>query len=198
MGEEKETKYKQKTRTEKDHLNEIERINYKTALKGKQTLNAIHKTTDKTFSLLYEQREQLEQIAEESSRVENSLEKGKELSVKMKRAGKLVVIGDKISDKIKSLFKPSKPKKLYEPARSVRREIPLEQECSPKIEEAPTETATNEVLISIRNGLKSLKSKLEDQNQEIEEQIPLIKDITKTNERSADDAFKVMKNLKRL
>lgn len=193
-----EKKYKQKKKTEKDLVAEIEAVNYKTALETKRILNSIHRTTDKTYSLLYEQREQLEQIAGESSKVESNLEKGKELSVKMKRAGKMIVIGDKISDKIKSLFKSAKPKaKVYEPSKVPPREIPQAQEEPSRVEE-PTETATNEVLLSIRNSLKSLRSKIEGQNQEIEEQIPLIEDITKTNARSSEDASKVMKNLRKL
>ncbi|KAI5191688.1 hypothetical protein NEMIN01_1621 [Nematocida minor] len=191
--------FKQKTKEKSDYINEVEAINYQTAVEAKKILNTIHRTTDKTSSMLYEQREQLEEIARESETVEDNLEKGKQLSIKMKRAGKIIVIGDKISDKIKGFFKSSsKLKKTYEPSASPPPEHTEAQDTLPAIEAEPTEESTNDVLLSIRNGLKSLKSKLTDQNKEIKNQLPLIKDITDTNTKSASDAVKVMKNLKKI
>lgn len=192
-------KFKQKTKTQEDYLKEVEAINYQTSLEAQKTLNSIIRTTDKTTNMIHEQREKLEDIHRESNTVRENLEKGKKLSIKMKRAGKLIVIGDKISDKISNLFSSSsKPKANY----ALKTAPP--QEKSPqiteplKIEEEPTEQSTNEVLLSIRNGLKTLRKKLTEQNTEIKNQLPLIEDITETNTQSTEDASKVMKNLRKM
>lgn len=191
-------KYKQKKKTPEEYLKEVEKINFATALEARKTLDSITRTTEKTKAILYEQREKLEEIRNEAEVIRDNVSKGKELSVKMKRAGKLITIGDTIGDKIKDMFKSApaqrEPYQLKEPPQ----EPGLAPLPVPDPEESPTEESTNQVLLSIRDGLKDLHSRLVVQNSEINEQIPLIQEITKTNKGSTEEADKVMKNLKKI
>lgn len=197
-----ERKYEYKEKTEKDYIKEVEKINYKTALEAKKTLDSISRTTDKTRSILLEQREKLEDIRNESDAIQQNVIKGKELAVKMVRAGKLFTIGDKVKDKIKSIFKPQAPqRKLVQHPSSLSKEDMHISPVLPSLEieeENPTEESTNKVLLSIRDGLKDLHKRISMQTQEITDQVPLIEEITSINKSSCDDAEKVMKNLKKI
>ncbi|KAI5186251.1 hypothetical protein NEHOM01_1340 [Nematocida homosporus] len=197
-----EKKYKEKEKTEDDYLKEVERINYKTALEAQKTLNSISKTTSKTQAILSEQREKLEDIMCEADSILQNVSKGKELSVKMQRASKFITIGDKISDKVKGIFKstPTKRPPLETRTAPLQCSIPLKEPYTacPQEDENPTEDSTNAVLLSIRDGLKDLQTQLKSQNREIEDQMPLIKEITEINKTSTEDAGKVLKNLKKL
>ncbi|KAI5181803.1 hypothetical protein NEOKW01_1961 [Nematocida sp. AWRm80] len=200
-----EKKYKKKEESQEKYLKEIEKINYNMALEAKRTLNSIDRTVEKIGTILYEQREKLEDIRDEAGSIRSNLEKGKELSVKMKRAEKLIPIVDKIGDKIKNIFKSnSTQKKVQLPPTQLQpatNALSLHKNTNTsgyKIEESPKEEDTNEVLLSIKNGLSSLKSKLQVQNKEINDQVPLIKEITSMNKTSTEDATKVMKNLKKI
>ncbi|KAI5132989.1 hypothetical protein NEAUS04_1439 [Nematocida ausubeli] len=192
-------KLQQKTKTKEDCLEEIEAQNYKTSLEARKTLNSILRTTDKTTNMIYEQREVLEEIRDESYFARDNLEKSANLTVKMKRAGKLLVVGDKVSDKIKSLFKSApKPKQDY--PNSITPSDTAEgrmEEFFPEDKSAVKETTTD-VLMSIRNGLKTLHTKLANQNKELKNQVPLIEDITETNAKSSTKAEKVMKSLRKI
>ncbi|KAH9386808.1 uncharacterized protein NEMAJ01_1704 [Nematocida major] len=191
-------KFAKKTKTQEEYLQEVESINYKTSLEAQKTLNSIFRTTDKTMQMICQQRERLEAIREESNLVHSNLEKGNTLAVKMKRAGKLIVIGDKIGDEIKGIFKTkSKPSNTYTPSTPPDM-APLEPYEPTTLEEHPTEQSTNSVLVNIRNGLRSLKSKLAVQQKEIDNQMPLIKDITDTNTKSTESASKVMNKLRKI
>ncbi|OAG29652.1 hypothetical protein NEDG_00785 [Nematocida displodere] len=193
-----ERKYKEKEKTEEDYLKEVERINYKTALEAKKTLDSITRTTEKTSAILYEQREKLEDIMNDAETIRDNIEKGKELSVKMKRAGKFITIGDKIGDKLKGMFKPGPPPKR---APSELPTMPHEPACPTEphaVIDSPTEDNTNAVLLSIRDGLKKLHSRLKTQDQEINNQIPLIKDIATINKSSTNEADKAIQNLKQI
>lgn len=194
-----EKKHKQK-KSEQQHIDDLERLNYKTALEAVRTLDSINRTTERTRSIVYEQREELEEIRREVDTIQDNVIKGKELSVKMKRAGKLITIGDKIGDKIKGIFKPA--------AVPRKQQLPLAAPTTPKshansttplaLEEAPTEESTNKVLLSIRDGLKDLQVKLKQQEKEIEEQVPIIEEIIEINKNTAQETNKVMKNLRRI
>ncbi|OAG33639.1 hypothetical protein NEIG_01512 [Nematocida sp. ERTm5] len=192
-------KLQQKTKTKDNYLEELESVNYKTSLEAKKTLNSILRTTDKTTAMLYEQREVLEDIRNDSYTAKDNLEKSKGLTVKMKRAGKLIVIGDKVSDKLKSIFKSApKPKQNFPSFTSPTDHAVTDSEEVPTEEKEITKETTNDVLISIRNGLKTLHSKLDKQNKELNSQNPLIQDITETNKKSSTEAEKVMKSLKKI
>ncbi|KAI5191346.1 hypothetical protein NECID01_1415 [Nematocida sp. AWRm77] len=194
-------KYKQK-KTPEEYLKEAEKVNYAAALEAKKTLDSITRTTEKTETILYEQREKLEEIWGEADVIQDNMIKNKDLSVKMKRAGKLITIGDKIGDKIKGIFTPGQRKRempqakeLPKEAKEAKKEFTPAEDVSP--EDSPTIESTNKVLFSIKDGLKNLHSRLIAQNNEIKDQIPLIQDITKTNKGSASEAEKIMKNLKK-
>lgn len=194
-----EKKYKQK-KSEQQHLEDLERLNYNTALEAVKTLDSINKTTERTRSIVYEQREELEEIRREVDTIQDNVKKGKELSVKMKRAGKLITIGDKIGDKIKSIFKPSAVPRtqhspLADPSPPKSHAISITPQA---LDEAPTEESTNKVLLSIRDGLKDLQVKLKQQEKEIEEQVPIIEEIIEINKNTAQETNKVMRNLRRI
>ncbi|KAI5160306.1 hypothetical protein NEAUS03_1060 [Nematocida ausubeli] len=192
-------KLQQKTKTKEDYLEEVEAQNYKTSLEARKTLNSILRTTDKTTNMIYEQREVLEEIRDESYFARDNLEKSANLTVKMKRAGKLLVVGDKVSDKIKSLFKSApKPKQDYPNSitPSDTAEGSMEEFFSE--DKSAVKETTTDVLMSIRNGLKTLHTKLANQNKELKNQVPLIEDITETNAKSSTKAEKVMKSLRRI
>ncbi|KAI5172094.1 hypothetical protein NEFER03_1339 [Nematocida sp. LUAm3] len=197
-----ERKYKEKEKTEKDYVKEVEKHSYKTALEARRTLDSIKRTTEKTQMVLSEQREKLEDIRDEADCIKQNVIKGKELSIKMKRAGKLITIGDKISDGIKNLFKTKDSHRRAE----VREPQPQSDAYTPsfspettyEIKESPKEEDTNDVLLSIRDGLKDLHERLASQNKEINDQVPIIEDITKVNKSATDNAEKVMKNLKKM
>jgi len=193
-----ERKYKQKEKTEEEHLKEIEKTSFETALEARRTLDSVTRTTERTTAVLYEQREKLEEIHSESSRIRENVQRGKDLSVKMRRAGKLITVGDVLGDKIKGMFKGAEEQQEKYAAKEAGERREKEFLSLPEIEDEPTEDSTNKVLVSIRDGLKDLRSRLQAQNEEINDQIPLIQNITKTNKGSTTEAEKIMKNLKKM
>jgi Domain of unknown function (DUF5089) len=176
---------------------EMEKQNYKNALEAKRRLDSIEKTTERTQRLLKEQREKLEEIWEESVAVERNLEKGKDLADKMKRAGKVINIGGGLAAKVKKLFKRHPEEKVL-----VRREVESLEEKKTEMErgpkESPGEEDTDNLLIGVRDGLRSLRNKIKKQNEEINSQVPLIEEITQRGKKATSGAGKIIKDLKKM
>lgn len=182
------------------HTKELEKKNYRMALETKRKLDTISKTTDRTSSLLEEQREKLEEIRENAYGICKNVDRGRDLTVEIKRAGKFITVGDKIMDGLKRIVK--RKKKIEEPRheepRKAEEEVAAGTRAEQKIQDSPDEEDTNKVLEDIRDGLKSLKQRIQGQQKEVEGHIPIVEEIKNYNKRSSEDAEKIIKDLKRM
>lgn len=184
----------------KTYAREMEKLNYRAAMEARKKLDSIARTAERTGTILDEQREKLEEIREESLNINRNVEKGRDLTEKMKRAGKMITIGDKISDKIKGIFKKTPAEKPLPPRKIIEeRERPLRAIAGEeKMKESPEEEDTNRVLLEIRDGLRDLQGRFERQGKEISEQVPIIEDITQSNKQATTSADKIIRDLKKI